>query len=204
MRNPPLYCCSLPTSPDPPQPLPATVPLQFNRLAVFDIELKAWTIVDLPYSIYGMNDIRTAFGFVRDWSLWGGQTDGILRLWLDAPFWDKDVTNIPISWSVMLPDVFQDGSGRMFFQDILIRGNVIAGPVKISSQLYAESKSQAVLPVQTWSFGVPGDFELRVPIGQAHTSMRLVLSGTGRVSIDGVKWSVAPLEARVPASLMVG
>ena len=187
--TPPMYLCAMPL-------LGASGAL--TRLFCYDLVMKAWAVIDLPWAITSMATVASGEGYPL---VLAGKSDGtIQRLQADDANWDQGDTNqSTVQWSFRTPDVFGEGATqRLFYEQATITGYGNPSMVQsIIAQLWLDGTN---LGQQGIDLVPQGDdtFVARVSIfrnGQrAHLDISGNNGGAGGV-IDSVDWAVVPKSA---------
>jgi hypothetical protein len=179
--QPPMYMCAM--------------PLQGNsgaltRVFCYDLILKAWVIIDLPWAISSLDRVRAGEGNPL---VLAGKTDGtVQRMQAGDTLWNGSTA---VNWSFRTPDVFGEGSSqRLFFRDMVLRGyatSAIASTVTVVPTVDGSVKgalSVDIVPQATNS----NQFEARVSLWLNGQVAHLDISGSGSVVVDSIDWSIEP------------
>lgn len=163
------------------------------RLLCYDLILKAWTIIDLPFAISVLKQFRT-LGTIPITAM-AGFSDGSLRRWQASdPNWDEGATvagdpDLIVDASVQTPDVFgKDASDRVYFRQLAIRGRGNPGTIRTLTTVNGVSGSNsaaqtlAVLPMGGSEFIAYA--ELGITGMDAHSD----ISWSGPMELDSVDW----------------
>lgn len=200
--NPPMFLMAIPIGNN-------TWP---TRILCYDLILKVWTVVDLPFQISSLFQARipTTLGqnsnFQAPVTYMGGANDGIVRRWQagDTPIWD---TGKIVDWSLTTPEIGSSTVGRLFFKQCTVRLHAPqASPITfqpIYGNLASTSQTQIPKLIGPVSQGpsqgstdtvatYEGDLDLAARFVQAVTGQteRIVLSGVGRVTIESIELDV--------------
>lgn len=186
--NPPMYCAVIPLGGVGAAGYPV-------RLCCYDLVLKIWTIIDLPWPVFA--GVQSRIEGTIPISIVCGATDGtIRRIFAGDATWDGTA----VSWSVKTPEVFTDaGATRLYVRRIKIRGTA-SDPLSFSVTLDQQSfvNNPPVIPVY-WSGLSAGfsaqAFEAIAAGGNSTiivTNASAIISGSGRIQIEAVDWEVAP------------
>jgi hypothetical protein len=90
----------------------------------------------------------------------------------------------------------QDMTAPIRAGQLYIKGvNLDSNPIAVTINLQTEAGW--IADKRVYAIGA-GDFELTVGINEDVMSANAIISGTGRVEIDGCMWDVAPLPGMVP------
>jgi len=173
---PPAYCCAVPT-------IGSNGGL--NRILFLDTVLRAWTIIDLPFSIGCLHQVIA--GGTTPITVMGGQSDGTLRR-IQAG--DSSST---VSWFAETPEVFEAGGTRNdYVRRILIRGSF---PSVGSGSITEVSFVSLDVPFPCKFRQVPNpfsslNFEIDVTVHRRGSNVRAIVSGIGGIEIDSIVWHV--------------
>jgi hypothetical protein len=170
-----------------------------TRIVCYDLTLKCWTIVDLPFSISVLKSIRVLGQLPLVIS--GGFYDNTVRyLFHNAPDWD----GTPINWSLQTGEVYnQGGDQRVFYRRLRVRGQG-TGPIYIlpnyegndepdpptllTGDLVALNRGLAAV---FWALG--GDqFMAEGGMMSEAVNAHATVSGQGRVVIDSLDFHAVP------------
>lgn len=155
-----------------------------TRIFCYDLTLKSWTIVDLPFSISVLRQFRI-MGQVPV-VISGGFWDGtVRRLFSHAPDWD----GVSICWSLQTTEVYnQGGDQRIFFRRLRIRGSG-NGPISVTPN--RDGFDDETLPAVFWALG--GDqFMAEGAIMAEAVNCHATVSGQGQVVIDSLDFHAVP------------
>lgn len=190
--TPPMYLCAM--------PLYTLHPFkqgQITRLFCYDLVMKAWAVLDLPWQITTLSTISAGEGYPL---VVAGKADGtIQRLQSGDLNWDQgDVAQSNVAWSFRTPDVFGEGSTqKIFYESATIRGygnpamvQSILASLWLDGTMLGEVQGIDIVPQ-----GGSNLFEARVTIFRSGYRAHLDISGdNGGASgvIDAVDWAVVP------------
>jgi hypothetical protein len=185
--QPPMYLCAM--------PLLGSAG-QLTRLFVYDLVMKAWTVLDLPWPVTALSAVAVGEGYPL---VLAGKTDGtVQRLQAGDLNWDQSASDqSAVNWSFRSPDVFGEGSSqRLFFQQAVIRGYGNAAMVKsIVASLWLDGKQLGSQAIDIVPMGGSNLFEVNVKIFLNGERAHLDISGNGGGApgvIDAVDWAVSP------------
>ena len=172
--NPPMYCVAAPVG---------VSNGALSRIFTFDMILKAWSVVDLPFTIASIYQARPVTAYPI--TLLGGYQDGLLQEWQNGdPAWLSNTASTAlVNWSVRLPDVFgQSPDLKMQLRRYAIRG-ISNGATSFSLQLIVNGNLGLT---KTYPIPSSGDFE--VFSGWLKDGLRFaaIISGSGHIEIDRV------------------
>lgn len=160
-----------------------------TRILCFDLITKAWTIVDLPWPISVLTQVR-AQG-TEPLTIIGNFSDGSMRRWQAT---DLDWDGTPISWSVRSPEVFEKASSqRMYFRKVIIRGvfqRVSANLQVVITVNGVDGRTNTFINYQE-VFG-DGQFEMEFPIHATGLNAHVTVSGNAPIELQEFDWDVAP------------
>jgi hypothetical protein len=174
-----------------------------TRIFCYDLVMKSWAILDLPWAISALN--TTASGEGVPVVLCGKTTGQVERMQTGDTAWDSNLgpssTWPPIAWSFRSPDVFGEGATqRLFYEQVTITGYGSAVMVQsILAALWLDGQKLSVS--QAIDIVPQGDshlFQVRVSIFRNGYRAHLDVSGNnGGASgvIDSLDWAVTPKSA---------
>lgn len=175
-----------------------------TRLFCYDLVLKSWAIVDLPYPISALRQFRVSGSIPI--TVAGGFYDGGIRRWLGGagldPTWDAGAVNAGapdaiVRWTVRTPEVFgKDASDRVYFRQLVIRG--VGSPIGIGASITVNGVSGATLLTRNLTVAPMGggEFAAYADIGATGVDAHAILSGSGPVEIQSVDWVCVPKAVR--------
>jgi len=173
-----------------------------TRLFCYDLILKSWTVVDLPFPISVLKQFRTPGS--APITVMAGFYDGALRRWQAGdPTWDAGATNAGantnVQWSFRDAEVFQEGGTvNLFHNQVIIRGD--GGPSSIQVTPELNGYIQSVIQAALIALG-SNQYEARVRIMQTAENLNLTISGSGPATVEAVDYQVVPKPAG--ASLVI-
>jgi hypothetical protein len=163
-----------------------------TRIFCYDLVLKAWGIVDLPFPISVLAQFR-AVGSIP-LTIMGGFWDSGFRRWQAGDTaWDAGATNAfqpstAVQWSMRDTDVFDEGAtSKLFCNQAIIRGD--GAPSLITVKASINGKSIGSLPAQITLLNST-QYEARSRILQTFENMHIDISGSGVVSIESIGYEV--------------
>lgn len=185
--TPPMYLCAMPLT---------GASGAMTRLFCYDLVMKSWTVLDLPWAISSMATMSIGEGYPL---VLAGKEDGtIQRLQSSDVNWDQgDSAQSAVDWSFRSPDVFAEGSTqRMFYEMAIIRGYGSATMVQsIIANLWMDGQQIGAQAIDVVPQGGSNLFEARVKIFKNGYRAHLDISGNNggaAGTIDAIDWSVAP------------
>lgn len=185
--QPPMYLCAM--------PLLGSAG-QLTRLFVYDLVMKAWTVLDLPWPITALSAVAVGEGYPL---VLAGKTDGtVQRVQAGDLNWDSGADDqTAVNWGFRSPDVFGEGSSqRLFFQQAVIRG--YGNPKMVASivaNLWLDGKQLGSQAIDIVPMGGANLFEVNVKLFVNGERAHLDISGNGGGApgvIDSVDWAVSP------------
>ena len=200
--NPPQYAIAMPIG---------NSGGQLTRIFPYDLVLKAWNVVDLPFAISSMAQVRSNVS--NPLTIFGGFLDGVLQRWQagDILWYTGGGANAHgVDWSVnTLTVASNDTDQRVYVRRLVVTGTNSGPHGNISVDINKSGVNQQM--EQTFSVAPNADFDLDVAVGL--TGKRFdarVYSGVGPppapvvqpivVEIDGLTWETEPR----PAGVVVG
>lgn len=165
-----------------------------TRLFCYDLVLKSWTVVDLPFPISVLHQFRTPGS--NPITLMAGFFDGALRRWqMGDSQWDAGATNagsstINVQWTFRDAEVFlEGGTVKLFHNEVTIRGD--GGPTAVNVTPTVNGNIEATLGAALTALG-GGQYEARVRILQTAENIDLTISGSGPATVESVQYEVNP------------
>ncbi len=175
-----------------------------TRMFCYDLVLKAWSIIDLPFAI---STIFQAFSNVAvPVTVLGTFDDGCLHRWQAGDgTWDNSIdTPGPslVDWSVQTPAAFSKGSfgATQFFHQMVTRGRLSTPTATfslITLSMQGEEEVQAYGNTQL--LGSDGTIQINTPINEKVTFLYAEISGSGEVEIDSFDIQSEENSPKVPA-----
>ena len=184
---PPMYLCAMPLKGS---------SSALTRLFCYDLVMKAWTVLDLPWTIDSMNTVAAGEGYPL---VLAGKSDGtIQRMQSGDLTWDAGATDQSnVAWSFRSPDVFgEGGSQRIFYEQATIRG--YGSPTMVQSilaNLWLDGQQIGSQGIDVVPQGGSNLFEARVKIFRSGYRAHIDFSGNNggaAGTIDSVDWAVVP------------
>lgn len=162
-----------------------------TRLLCYDLVLKVWAVIDLPFPISVLKQVRAPG--TQPITVTGGFNDGsVRRLQAGDPDWD----GTPITWKLRTPEVYGDSATqRVFYRALHLRG--VGSPSSIQIRPSYSGTADTQRQPTNYQFGnnqFHAILDLFVTALNAHAD----IIGTGRVETDGTDWQVEPMEKDVP------
>lgn len=186
--DPPMYCLGIPVGP------PGTSGGALTRLLCFDLVLKAWSVVDLPFPISTMFGVVTVSTIAI--TLFGSFSDGTLQRWQcgDNTWATASAgVNTPdkVAWSMRTPTCSSKNSDeRLFLRRAVVIGQQTAAS---PSSLVMENFNDGVsLGAQTLAMPSSGDFQVQGAGLSTGRRFYSNISGKGLVTIDAIGMHLEP------------
>ena len=190
---PPMYLCAMPLAAN---PAGATGSGALTRLFCYDLVMKAWTVLDLPWQISSLATMSVGEGYPL---VLAGKSDGTFQRFQSGDLnWDAgadDQSNV--AWSFRTPDIFGEGSSqRLFFQQAVIRGYGSPAMVQsIVARLWLDGQQLGAQALDIVPMGGSNLFEINVKLFLNGERAHLDISGDNGGAagiIDAVDWSIVP------------
>lgn len=185
--TPPMYFCAMPLSGN---------SGALTCLFCYDLVMKAWAVLDLPWAIRSLGTISTGEGYPL---VLAGKTDGTIQRMQSGDLnWDQgDANQSAVAWSFRSPDLFgEGGSQRLFFEQATIRGYGSAAMVQsILAKLWLDGQQLGAQGVDVVPQGGSSLFETKVAIFRNGYRAHLDVSGNSggaAGTIDSIDWAVTP------------
>lgn len=165
-----------------------------TRILCYDLVQKCWTVIDLPFSISVLRQVRAPG--TQPITIAGSFNDGTMRrLQAGDLTWD----GTPIQWSVRPAELLAGGgTSRVFYERVAIKG--IATPANLATMTVTPSYDYVDDPAQspvTYTFG-QSRFLAWVDLFTTALTSHATVAGTGQVDIDALDWETEPLPESVP------
>jgi len=165
-----------------------------TRLFCYDLVQKSWAIVDIPFPISALKQIRT--GGTQPLTICGDWSDAaIRRLFAGDTTWD----GTGIGWSLTAGEIYQQGgSGKVFYRKLIVRGSSLV-PIDVVVSANIQGKAGTPVSAAYKQLG-PLQWDARVDIMQDGENANASVSGVGPTTIDSMDWYVKPKPAGAPVS----
>lgn len=173
-----------------------------TRLFCYDLVLKAWTVVDLPFAISVLKQFRAPG--ILPLTVMAGFFDSALRRWQQGDVvWDSGATNAgnstSVSWSFRDAEVFAEGGTVLLFHNqVIIRGD--GGPTDVDVMATVNGQLQGTVEAALIALG-SNQYEARARIMQRAENLNLTISGEGPATVESVNYEVTP--KKVGAALVI-
>jgi hypothetical protein len=182
---PPMYLCAMPL-------LGAAGALA--RLFCYDLVMKSWAVLDLPWAITSMATVAGGEGYPL---VLAGKTDGtIQRLQAGDLNWDQgDTAQSAVQWSFRTPELFgEGGTQRLFYEKATITGYGSPAMVQsIIANLWLDGQQIGAQGIDVVPMGGSNLFTASVSIFRNGNRAHLDISGNSGGAtgvIDSVDWAV--------------
>jgi hypothetical protein len=190
--NPPMYCLAVPIG---------NSSGQLTRLLCFDLVLKAWAIVDLPFPISTMSQFKSVSA--NPVTILGGFSDGLLSRWQAGDVeWDTGGTGARTPTQVASSGETLTAASQDSDQVIYCRRWVISlinsGSAFIAT--VTPKKDGKLLTPRKFYVPANSDFDIDCAFGFRCRRISAVFTMIGNVEIDG---DTCELEPR-PAGVVIG
>jgi hypothetical protein len=183
--TPPMYLCAMPLSGQ---------SGALTRLFCYDLVMKSWAVLDLPWAITSMATVAGGEGYPL---VLAGKTDGtIQRLQAGDLNWDQgDTAQSAVQWSFRTPDLFgEGGTQRLFYEKATITGYGSPAMVQsIIANLWLDGQRIGAQGIDVVPMGGSNLFTASVPIFRNGNRAHLDISGNNGGAagvIDSVDWAV--------------
>jgi hypothetical protein len=196
--NPPMYVCGMSYNSN---------KGMVNRLFCYDLVTLSWTVINLPFNIYNITQIRpgvsgTYAGFSTQL---GGYTDGIVRNWQNGDeLWDAGASpnSTDISWMFETPEVYSSGGSDPFFlKKVAVRGVSASPNPKLTLVRQGQQDPAPKQPTRLWQGGA-NEFIMQAMINGRLMNVSAIIRGTGPTEIDLVEWEATGKPSGIPLSFM--
>lgn len=169
-----------------------------TRIFCYDLVQKQWAIVDLPFPISALKQIRAPG--TQPVTAAAGWSDGqVRRMFGGDVLWD---TGAQVQWSFTGQNIFQDGaSSTVFYRRIIMRAKVLKPSIKIAVNLegnpvgFTNETIATNLGSTQWYF--------RMDIMQDAENASVTVSGAGaqQIEVASVDWHVRAKATGRPPSI---
>lgn len=162
-----------------------------TRVFCYDLILKAWTVVDLPFPISVLHQFRKPGS--NPITVMAGFSDGALRRWQAGdPQWDAGASVLGddaiVDWSFRDAEVANEsGTVHLFHDQAIIRGDQI--PPAINATPTVDGRTQTTIQAALTAMGL-SQYEGNVRILQRARNLNLALSGSGPTVIESIDYEV--------------
>lgn len=167
-----------------------------SRLFCYDLVLKSWTVVDLPFPVSVLHQFRTPGS--QPITVMGGFYDGAIRRWQAGDQqWDAGAVNAgagtQVQWGFQDAEVFSEaGTVNLFHNQVIIRGD--GGPTAIVVTPELNGTMQETVTAALIALG-NNQYEARTRILQTAENLNLTISGSGPATVEAVSYEVQPKPA---------
>jgi hypothetical protein len=196
-----IYLCQSAQTASPPMYVLA-VPIgnsggALTRIFCYDLVLKAWAIVDLPFPISAMTQTRTPGS--TPITVFGGFSDGVIQRWQagDILWYTGDsAANLPVNWSFRTTSIASQDSGqRIYCRRVILRGvnEGATGKVTVIPRRGGVAQSTTT---DTASSGK--EFDLFFDVNLSGLRFDADISGAIQAEIFGLSYMIEPRPAGVP------
>lgn len=170
-----------------------------TRVFCYDLVLKAWMILDLPWPISALTQVRVGEGKTL---LLAGRSDNgtVERMQANDVTWDSGtLASAPVNWSARLNDVFlEGGSQRAFYRGLTLRGQSLDPklPAMITVALTLDGIDYPSIDYFIEPQPGSNQFQIDVDILQNAQVVHVTLTGIGRLVVDSIDWAAIPKAGR--------
>lgn len=188
-----------------------------NRIMCYDLVLKAWTIVDLPWSITSLTQVRApgsppitvsgdagakAGAIEITGNFNPGSPGQIRRMFGDDTLFDGAIA---VPWNVRTPEVFgKNTDERVYYRRLTMRGSYRGTQPTITATVTVQGAAGVARNMRIFNTGTLGaetQFTAMLDLGFNSLNTHIDISGSGLVEINGFDWEVVPMTAGVPVSV---
>jgi hypothetical protein len=198
--SPPMWVCGIPIG---------NSNGMLTRLLCYDLVLRAWAIVDIPFNIGTIYQAR-AVG-TNPITLFGSFDDGTMQRWQAGDLqWatstDGSLTPGLVLGTVTSPEIYNGfpmaaQTGRIYIRQLVVRGKIIDPAAVVTAMFNLQNEGNVSAYVSTLYVGIDGSFELTIALGEKVINARALLSCLGSCEIDSFGWFIKPEETTVPAQI---
>lgn len=193
---PAMYCVLIPTA-----SMPQTYNEQLTEILCFDLVLKSWSVVNLPFpvSAAAQAGAQGSFAPLTQVTLLGSYNDGTLQRWQYGDVqWATAASGVntpaPVAWSLRSTTVSsKDPDERLYCRRMILIGSMGNSPAPSSIVMKPRVRG-TVLNTQTVPIPLTasGEFSIQCAVGVTDDRFDCIISGTGNVVIDNVGTHVEP------------
>jgi hypothetical protein len=176
---PAMYVCAIPLG---------NTTAALARICCYDLTLKTWTIIDLPFNISCISQITTNYGPL---TLTGGFGDGTIQRWQagDAQWKGGAASPADVSWNFRPAEMAsKEANQRIYCRRVVIRGISTSS----SALTVTPRVGGTALAAQTTAKPAVGDFDLFVTVDRTGLRFDATIAGTKIVEIDDIGWHLEP------------
>jgi len=171
-----------------------------NRMFLYDLVLRAWIIVDLPFAISMIRQIRQQGSGIALNVVMGGTWDGAVRyLGNNSPtqsstneLWRDVVTagdTVPVSSSLQTPSVYgKNTSDKITMRGIYVRGKLLNTGQMTIDIVMDTTKVTGMQP--NYFLGNNNEFEAYLPFESEGKTVYAVIHATGAGEIHEINWDI--------------
>lgn len=194
--HPPMYVCALPVG---------VSGGKLTRIFCFDMVLKSWAIVDLPFAISTIYQARVSVAVST--TVLGTFDDGGIHRWQSNDLtWDNSIDTpgpSKVNWSVESPMVFNPEAqgGRLYCRQLVVRGLLSAPDTTINISLKLQGESPVPSVGNQYVPGKDSAFSIFAPVDAAVTNLDAIINGQGAVQLDSFAFHLQLEDATVPPVL---
>lgn len=188
--NPPQYCLAMPVG---------NSSGKLTRIFPYDLIMKSWNVVDLPFAISSMAQVRSTVS--NPLTIFGGFLDGVLQRWQAGDvqwYTGGGISAQNVSWSFRsLTVASNDTDQRVYVRRFVITGtnSGARGTVTITA-----NQSGVAQFSQTFSVAPNADFDLDFAVGLTGKRFDVIVASNIQAEIDGC----TPESEPRPAGVVVG
>lgn len=163
------------------------------RIFCYDLIVKAWTVVDLPFPISVLKQFRSPGS--QPITVMAGFYDSAIRRWQAGDTqWDAGAINAggstqQVQWSFQDEEVYIEGGAvKLFHDQAIIRGD--GSPISIGVSAQINGKMRNTIQAALTALGT--QYDARVRIMRNAENLNLTISGSGPATVESVMYEVNP------------
>lgn len=165
--------------------VPNGIPAQLTRIFCYDLVLKAWAIVDLPFSISVLHQFR-ASGSVPITISGGFYDETVRRLFSGDTTWD----GATIQAFFRGAEVFSEGgTQRIYYRRVVVRGIGSNPDIRIVPTIDGNDQSEQRAIIEPLG---ANQFDARLDIQKTCENMHAEVRWSGQIEIDSLNSQVSP------------
>ena len=173
-----------------------------TRMCCYDLVLKGWLIVDLPFAISTIAQFKSESA--NPVTIMGGFSDGALQRWQAGDIlWDTGGSGArspsKVIWAVTAPSVASQNTDQpLYSRRVVFTGNNSGGTGVVSAVIRVSGNA---VSAQNRTVLTNGDFDLDFAVGFRGKRFDAIFSSSLHVEIDGITWESESRPAGVVVSI---
>jgi hypothetical protein len=165
-----------------------------TRLLCFDMVLKSWAVIDLPFAIGTVYQARTTVA--NPVTVFGSYYDGTLQRWQSGDVqWATSSagSSVPglVAWSVRTPTTAsKDPEMRLYCRRVIVigqQGQLAPVTVTITPRVNGAAQNSTVVTMAS-----AGRFAIQGGVHQTSDLFDAIINGAGDITIDSFSFDIVP------------